>query len=331
MPKKAKKKNAVFPKYIPLCPQTIVLEMTNTKQNLLGGHLALLFCNVAWGVMSPFSKDVMNLGLISPWMLAGTRVIAGAVVFWLLYLLVPQKYLKHETVSRADHRQLFFASMLCIFLSTSLNIIGTNYTSPIEATVVCSTTPILTLIFSVLLIHEKMSWKRSIGVALGFAGALAFIFNGRTDMATHATNPMLGNALCLVSQICGALYLVLFSGVLKRYSAFTSMMWMFSYAAVVMLPFMGREMYLSNWADMPLHGWLDIAFIVLVCSVLCYILLPIGQKVVRPTAVAMYNYIRPVASAVLSAIMGMAVVDWHTALYSLLIFSGVWLVSGGKK
>lgn len=107
--------------------------------------------------------------------------------------------------------------------------------------------------------------------------------------------------------------------------------WMFTWSAIVMTPFLIGDFQQSNWADMPLHGWGDIAFIVLVCSVLCYILLPIGQKTVRPTAVAMYNYIRPVASAVLSALMGLAIVDWHTALYSLLIFSGVWLVSGGKK
>lgn len=310
-----------------------ILRIMTTKENknLLMGHMALIFCNVAWGVMSPFSKDVMNLGLISPWMLAGTRVVAGAAVFWLLYLLLPQKWIKHEKVDRKDMLQLFFAAMLCITLSTSLNIIGTNYTSPIEATVVCSTTPILTLIFSVLLIHEKMSWKRALGVCLGFAGALAFIFNGKTDMATHATNPMLGNTLCFVSQVCGALYLVLFGKVLKKYSAFTSMMWMFTWSAIVMIPFLISDFQQSNWADMPLHGWGDIAFIVLVCSVLCYILLPIGQKAVRPTAVAMYNYIRPVASAVLSALMGLAIVDWHTALYTLLIFSGVWLVSGGKK
>ncbi|MCF0159892.1 MAG: DMT family transporter [Bacteroidaceae bacterium] len=302
----------------------------STKQNILAGHIALIFCNIAWGVMSPFSKDVMNLGLISPWLLAGTRVIAGTAVFWLLYLLVPQQWLKHEKVAAKDMLQLFFASMLVITLSTSLNIIGTNYTSPIEATVVCSTTPILTLIFSVLLIHERLSWLRALGVVLGFSGALAFIFDGKADLSTHATNPMLGNTLCFVSQICGALYLVLFGKVLSKYSAFTSMMWMFTFSTVIMLPVVGREMVTADWAAMPLRGWLDIAFIVLVCSVICYILLPIGQKTVRPTAVAMYNYIRPIASAVLSALMGLAVVDWHTALYTLFIFAGVWLVNAKR-
>lgn len=304
--------------------------MRDNKENILLGHLALIACNVAWGLMAPFSKDVMNLGFVSAWTLAGTRVVGGAAVFWLLHFLVPEKWLKHEKVSRHDLIQLFWASMLLMAASMSLNIIGTKYTSPVDATVVCSITPVLTLIFGALLIHDHITWKKTLGVAVGLLGTLMFIFNGRTDVATQATNPMLGNALCFFSQVFGALYLVLFGQVLRKYSAFTAMKWMFLMSAVVMLPFLAGSFAETPWQQIPAMGWIDIAFIVLVGSVLGYLLLPYGQRAVRPTVVAMYNYTRPLASAALSALMGLAVFDIKTALYALLIFTGVWLVSGKK-
>lgn len=304
--------------------------MSNEKENVLFGHLSLIACNVVWGIMAPFSKDVMNTGLISAWSLSGTRVVGGAVIFWIISFLVPDKWLKHEKVEKTDLLQLFWASMLLMVASMSLNIIGTKYTSPIDATVVCSITPVLTLLFGAWLIKDKITWQKTLGVGLGFLGVLAFIFNGKTDVAMQATNPLLGNALCFLSQVCGALYLVLFGKVLRKYSAFTAMKWMFLMSGLVMLPFLIGPFLKTGWAAMPLNGWLDIFFIVAIGSVLCYILLPFGQKTVKPTAVAMYNYLRPIASAILSICMGLAVLDWKTTLYAFLIFAGVYLVNRKK-
>lgn len=304
--------------------------MNPTKENVWLGHLSLIGCNVVWGIMAPFSKDVMNTGLISAWSLSGTRVVGGALIFWLISFLVPDKWLKHEKVERTDLIQLFYASMLLMVASMSLNIIGTKYTSPIDATVVCSITPVLTLIFGAWLIKDKITWQKALGVALGFLGVLAFIFNGNTDVANQATNPLLGNALCFLSQVCGALYLVLFGKVLRKYSAFTAMKWMFLMSGIVMLPFLVTSFMETKWDSMPWNGWMDIAFIVVVGSVLCYLLLPYGQRTVKPTSVAMYNYLRPIASAVLSIAMGLALLDVNTVLYSVLIFAGVYLVNGKK-
>ena len=301
--------------------------MSERQGHVAWGHVALIGCNTVWGVMAPFSKDVMNTGLISGWTLSGVRVVGGALVFWLLSLLLPKSWLPHEKVERKDMIQLFWASMLLMGLSMTLNIIGTRYTSPIDATVVCSITPVLTMIFAAVLIHDRITWLKALGVALGFAGVLAFIFSGQTGSAVQATNPMLGNALCFLSQVCGALYMVLFGKVLAKYPVFTSMKWMFLMSAVVMLPFLVTSFAETQWSALPWNGWMDIAFIVLIASVLAYILLSYGQQRIKPTQVAMYNYLRPIASAVLSILMGLAMLDAQTALYSVLILAGVYLVN----
>jgi drug/metabolite transporter (DMT)-like permease len=133
--------------------------------------------------------------------------------------------------------------------------------------------------------------------------------------------------MCLAAQICGACYLVFFTDLIQKYSAFTLMKWMFLISAVAIFPFTIGGIVNVPWSEMPLGGILDTLYIVVLATCLAYLFTPIGQKHVSPTVVAIYNYLQPVVAAVISIIAGLAVVSWETALYAFLIFLGVWLVS----
>lgn len=302
------------------------LDSKSTK-GIITGHAALLAANIIWGGMAPVSKDLLNMGQISSWSLSGVRILGGALLFWLLSLILPKAWVSDEKVEKKDFFPLCLASLLVIAANQALVIMGMAYTSPVDATIVCSMTPIFTLILGAVFLHQKISWMKALGVALGFAGVLAFIFAGETNDATHVTNPLLGNAMCLLAQICGACYLVFFTDLIQKYSAFTLMKWMFLISAVAIFPFTIGGIVNVPWSEMPLGGFLDTLYIVVLATCLAYLFTPIGQKHVSPTVVAIYNYLQPVVAAVISIIAGLAVVSWETALYAFLIFLGVWLVS----
>lgn len=293
----------------------------------LKGHLALLAANIIWGGMAPISKDLLNTGLIDGWSLSGLRIIGGAVLFWLLSILLPGSTLPKEKLDRKDIIPLFFASLLVIAANQALTIMGMSYTSPVDATVVCSMTPIFTLVLGFIFLKQKLNWLKVVGVVLGFIGVLAFIFAGQEDEATNVTNPMLGNTLCFIAQFCGACYLVFFTDIIQKYSAFTLMKWMFLMSAICIFPFTITGIIAVDWIAMPFTGVLDALYIVILATCLAYLLTPIAQKHVHPTVVAMYNYLQPVVAAVISILAGLAIVDIQTALYAFLIFTGVWLVS----
>ena len=70
---------------------------------------------------------------------------------------------------------------------------------------------------------------------------------------------------------------------------------------------------------------------VLGATFLCYILMPIAQKSLRPTVVSMYNYVQPVVSAVLAILWGLDNFTFVKAVSILLVFVGVYVVTQSKS
>ena len=293
------------------------------------GHLALLVANVSWGLMAPFLKDLLNEGVITPMALSGFRIIGGALLFWLVSLFVTNKGAV-EKVERRDILPLIMASLLVIGLNQVLIILGMSYASPVDASVVCSLTPIFTLVFGAVLMSFAITWVKVLGVIAGFGGALMFIFAGEADAAINVSNPLLGNTLCLLAQVCGALYLVCFGKLIAKYSILTLMKWMFLISAIAILPLTLGDMLSVEWSSLSLSGYFDFAFILLFGTCLAYMLIPVAQRRVDPTVIAMYNYLQPIVAVVFSVLAGLAVLNSMNMLATLLVFVGVWLVNREK-
>ena len=293
------------------------------------GHLALLVANVSWGLMAPFLKDLLNEGVITPMALSGFRIIGGALLFWLVSLFVTNKGAV-EKVERRDILPLIMASLLVIGLNQVLIILGMSYASPVDASVVCSLTPIFTLVFGAVLMSFAITWVKVLGVIAGFGGALLFIFAGEADAAINVSNPLLGNTLCLLAQVCGALYLVCFGKLIAKYSILTLMKWMFLISAIAILPLTLGDMLSVEWSSLSLSGYFDFAFILLFGTCLAYMLIPVAQRRVDPTVIAMYNYLQPIVAVVFSVLTGLAVLNGMNMLATLLVFVGVWLVNREK-
>lgn len=293
------------------------------------GHLALLVANVSWGLMAPFLKDLLNEGVITPMALSGFRILGGALLFWLVSLFVTNKGAV-EKVERRDILPLIMASLLVIGLNQVLIILGMSYASPVDASVVCSLTPIFTLVFGAVLMSFAITWVKVLGVIAGFGGALLFIFAGEADAAINVSNPLLGNTLCLLAQVCGALYLVCFGKLIAKYSILTLMKWMFLISAIAILPLTLGDMLSVEWSSLSLSGYFDFAFILLFGTCLAYMLIPVAQRRVDPTVIAMYNYLQPIVAVVFSVLAGLAVLNSMNMLATLLVFVGVWLVNREK-
>ena len=306
------------------------MQLKSLRGEKLQGHLALLVANVSWGLMAPFLKDLLNEGVITPMALSGYRIIGGALLFWLVSVFVPGSG-KAEKVERRDILPLIMASLLVIGLNQVLIILGMSYASPVDAAVVCSLTPIFTLVFGALLMGFGFTWLKAVGVAIGLGGALMFVFAGEADSSINVSNPLLGNTLCLLAQVCGALYLVCFGKLISKYSILTLMKWMFLISAIGILPLTIGDMLSVEWAKLSLSGYFDFAFILLFGTCLAYMLIPVAQRRVDPTVIAMYNYRQPIVAVVFSVLAGLAVLNGKNVIATLLVFVGVWLVNREKK
>ena len=294
------------------------------------GHLALLVANVSWGLMAPFLKDLLNGGIITPMALSGYRIIGGALLFWLISLFIKPDKNACNSIERRDIVPLIIASLLVIGLNQVLIIVGMSLTSPVDASVVCSLTPIFTLIFGAILMGIAFTWSKALGVTIGLAGALIFVFTGQADAETYVSNPVLGDVACLMAQVFGALYLVCFTKLISKYSLITLMKWMFLISGIAVLPFSLPDMLAVDWSQVILMEYIDLIFIILFGTCLAYMLIPVAQRRVEPTIIAMYNYLQPVVAVVFSVIAGLATFSIANAIATAMVFVGVWIVNRAK-
>ena len=289
-----------------------------------------MVANVSWGLMAPFLKDLLNGGIITPMALSGYRIIGGALLFWLIGMFVKPDKNACNSIERRDIAPLIIASLLVIGLNQVLIIVGMSLTSPVDASVVCSLTPIFTLIFGAILMGIAFTWSKALGVTIGLAGALIFVFTGQADAETCVTNPVLGDVACLMAQVFGALYLVCFTKLISKYSLITLMKWMFLISGIAVLPFSLPDMLAVDWSQVILMEYIDLIFIILFGTCLAYMLIPVAQRRVEPTVIAMYNYLQPVVAVVFSVIAGLATFSITNAIATAMVFVGVWIVNRAK-
>lgn len=286
-------------------------------------HVALLLAASMWGLMSPVGKAAMEGG-VSGLILANMRMLGGAVCFWLTALVVPQ-----EKVPRKDLILMFFASMLGIVCNQGYFTFGLSLTSPVDASIITTTMPIFTLILAAVFLREPVTRMKVGGLVLGSVGALLLIL-GTQSPSDKASN-LWGDVLCMSSQLSFACYLTVFKGLISRYSVFTLMKWMFTYAAVVFIPFSYSDAMATDFGALSFATWMQAAYVVLFGTYFAYIFVVYGQKNLRPTVVSMYNYMQPVVGSSVAVWMGLSSFGWDKALAAAMIFAGVYLVTQSKS
>lgn len=133
--------------------------------------------------------------------------------------------------------------------------------------------------------------------------------------------------LVLFAQFCYAFYIVKFKNFVSKYSLVTIMKWMFTYAFVCTIPFSANDLMNVDWADIPLSQVGEIAFIVVGGTFFSYMLIIVGQKILRPTVAGMYNYVQPVVACAVAVYWGMDSFNFVKIIAVAFIFGGVYLVT----
>ena len=292
--------------------------------NVTIGHICMFLACAIWGLMAPLGKDAMTHGVGGLEMVT-FRVVGGAVCFWIASLFVKQENVRHK-----DMLLFFFAAMLSIVLNQCCYTIGLSITSPVNASIMTTMMPIITMILAALFLKEPITGKKVMGVFCGAVGAFLLITTG-ARVASGNGGVLLGDLLCLSAQLCFAIYLTVFKHLIQRYTVITCMKWMITYAAIVIMPISFSMMQQLPWADIPAKTWWETAFVVVGGTFLAYIFMMQGQKILRPTVVAMYNYVQPIIACIVSVAIGLGVFGLWQALAVVLVFFGVWLVTQSKS
>lgn len=293
-------------------------------KNKFKGHLALLLANIIFGVNNPVARMLMP-EVLDPMVLTFFRFSGGMVLFWVASLFV-----KQEHVPAKDVLLLFFASVLGLTLNQLPFFFGLSMTSSIDASIVVTMLPIVTMLLAALFLREPITQMKAVGVLVGASGALIIVFSSQSTTQSVNGN-MAGNLIVFLAVISFSLYLTLFKNLISKYQPVTVMKWMFLFATITGLPFCYGPLVEMNAAALSAGEWMSVGFVVLFATFLGYLLLPIGQKALRPTTLSMYNYVQPIVASLVAIFLGIDHFGYQQALAAVLVFSGVYVVTQSKS
>ena len=295
------------------------------KENkALIAHLSMFGACAGWGLMAPIGKDAMTNGFDGITMVT-FRVGGACLLFWIASLFAPK-----EHVPLRDKLMFIGAGLFGLLFNQCCYTIGLSITSPINASIVTTSMPIFAMLLSALILKEPITGKKAIGVLMGCSGALTLILTSVTHESDKVGN-IYGDLLCLFAQFSFALYLALFNPLIRRYNVFTINKYMFSWATLILLPFTISHVSVVLAETIPVKTWIEVGYVVGIGTFLGYILTMIGQRILRPTVVSVYNYVQPVVSVIATILMGIGILKPTHALAVILVFSGVWLVTKSKS
>ena len=276
-----------------------------------------------YGVSFTVAKEVMPL-YIRPFGFILIRVLGAAVLFWTVGL-----FLNKEKIQTQDYPRLLLGALFGIALNQLSFFKGLSMTTPINASVIMVTSPILVLIFSAFLLNEKATKKKLLGIFIGLFGAVILIVFGKDS--AEASNASLGNLLVFVNASSYGLYLILIKNLTKKYHAITLAKWLYLFGLIMVIPFGISELSMVNWTTMPVPIMYRVGFIIIFTSFLTYMFNLFAIKELKPTTLSIFIYLQPVIASMYALFVGSDSLNLVKVAATFLIFVGVYLVTRKPK
>ena len=284
--------------------------------------------SIIYGLTFTIAKDVMPK-YVDAYGFIIMRVGGATILFWLVWLLSRNSAaIREEQIDSKDYLRIIWAAFFGVALNMLSFFKGLSLTSPISASVLMVSTPIIVLVLSAIILKEQMLKRKIFGIVLGLIGTAFLILYGKS--LGNATNASLGNFLVFVNATSYGLYLVMVKKLMDKYNAFTFVKWVYLIGFIMVLPFGWSEFEDVNWALMPTDIYWKIGFVVVFSTFLTYLLNLLSMRELKPTTVAVFVYLQPFFATVFAISLGKDELTFEKIVSAILIFTGVYLVTQKK-
>lgn len=300
------------------------------NSNIYKAHFALLGANLIYGANYIIAKGIMPQK-ISPNAFVFIRLASCIILFWgIKFLFVKEK------VERKD----FLRLALCGLLGASANMLfffhGINLTSPVDASIIMTTTPVIVLIFSFIILKEPLTKNKLIGITIAGIGAIFLILYGNKAAGTSS---FLGNLFVFLNASSYGLYLVIAKTLMKKYHAITVISWMFLFGSIFVTPIAFNDFANTNFKAFTTNTYFVIGYVVLFTTFLAYLFNVYALKFVTPSVTSSYIYLQPVISFLMVSLYAYILMKDEYAqdiniikiLSCLMVVIGVYIISKRPK
>lgn len=289
------------------------MECGKRELGELSGHLIALATICVWGSTFIFSKTLLDV--FTPVQIMLLRFFVAYAVLWCMYP-------KTEKTTARDNLGIFFMSLFADTVYFLCENNALRYTLASNVSILVASAPIWTAVLAHFFIKGNKLRKNTVyGSLIALVGVALVVFNGTVVLKF---NPF-GDMLSMAAAICWALYSVMITHYVHRFSSFFLMRRMTFFAILTTLPlafFMGElNMPLYEFADP--HKLFCIVFLGILGSGISYVTWNIATRRLGIVKVNTYIYVNPFVTLVTGALFLHEPITLMSVIGALLIICGV--------
>ncbi|WP_424962218.1 DMT family transporter [Ekhidna sp.] len=276
--------------------------------------LVSLFYGINYSVLKIIVPDY-----IGPYGFIVFRVIISAIIFWIIH-----SFNREKINWREDGWVLGLCALTGVAVNQLLFYKGLSLTSAVNGSIIMTLTPVLVLIWAALLIGEKITRTKIMGVIIGLIGAVIILYQ---PDAMLTSGDWRGDILVLINAASYACYLVIVKPLMKKYKPMTVVTWVFTIAIILVLPVGSFQALEVDFSTLPTKVWWSMGYAIIIVTVLVYFLNAWTLVRVDSSVVGAFIYLQPVFASLTAILFFGEIFLLKHLLAALFVFIGVWLVT----
>lgn len=283
---------------------------------------AIILANIIWSAASVIFK--ISLTNIPPFTLAFLR-FAIAPLLLLPFLGKTAKLTLHEP---RDMWALIAYALSGITGNIIFYFLGLQRTYAINATIIASGAPIVTLFLAHIFLREKVSFRKFLGFLFGAFGLAVIILQ---PIQSHEVDvSIFGNLFLVLAILCAVIQTIIGRSILQRYNPLTFTFWAFIIGAASFLPLAVHEYMTIPHLVISLdwRGFMGIVYGSVFSSAIAYTLFAWGLSKISATDTSLIAHLDPIIGTILGYFVLKEPITNAFILGALLIFFGIYVAEG---
>lgn len=271
-----------------------------------------------WSGAFPAGK--IGIGEIPPFTLAFLRFLF-AVIFMLP--VIGGFRTEMRRIGRKELVTILLLGIIGMFGYHVLFFMSLEYTSAINDSIICATSPLITSVFAALFLGEYFGVKRIGSILLTVSGVLLAISDGDIEVIL-GTNFNNGDLIMVCAVLCQAAFSVISRTLKGRVSPVVVVYLSLFVGIIVLIPFVVVENPLNFISDVSWRGWASVLYMGLFASVIGALFQIVSINSIGASKTMIFLNLVPVFTLVFSSLIVNEQITIIKTVSVLIIIIGVY-------
>ncbi|SCY82881.1 DMT family transporter [Alkaliphilus peptidifermentans] len=290
------------------------------KNKKISATIAILFTIFFWGISA--SSNKIALREVPPATLALMRFVIASLFLAIINLKVNSGV----KINSVDRKRI----VLCGLIGVSVYFIFENYglrlISASNSTILLASIPLFTVAIEAIIYKKPIGYKKMIGVCLSLIGVILVI--GNSISVNTNLQEITGSLLIIGAALSWAIYSILNKPLEGKYPTIVLTLKQGIYGAVFLTPFALFER--GQWQSISLISWINILYLALFCSALCYFLYLYALKHLGASQTNVYINLMPFIGVIAAFVLLGERLYLLQLLGGIVILSGIFIVNNSR-